>query len=55
MRRASSWPVAGDENPAFLDQQLAEISPEALQYRTFEVVIELAGRLAADGPLVPAM
>jgi ABC-type oligopeptide transport system substrate-binding subunit/class 3 adenylate cyclase len=30
----------------------SELSPEALQYRTFEVVGELIARLAEDGPLV---
>jgi ABC-type oligopeptide transport system substrate-binding subunit/class 3 adenylate cyclase len=33
-------------------ERLAELSPEALQYRTFAVVRELLGRLAADGPVV---
>jgi ABC-type oligopeptide transport system substrate-binding subunit/class 3 adenylate cyclase len=32
--------------------RLAELSPEALQYRTFEVVGELFTRLAEDGPVV---
>jgi oligopeptide transport system substrate-binding protein len=31
--------------------RLADLSPEALQYRTFEVVEALLERLAADGPL----
>ena len=31
--------------------RLAELSPEALQYRTFEVVATLVARLAQDGPL----
>ncbi len=31
--------------------RLAELSPEALQYRTFEVVGSLLERLAADGPV----
>ncbi len=35
--------------------RLAELSPEALQYRTFEVVRTLIERLAADGPLVVAL
>ncbi|HEU4997585.1 MAG TPA: ABC transporter substrate-binding protein [Lapillicoccus sp.] len=35
--------------------RLAELSPEALQYRTFEVVRALAARLAADGPVVFAV
>ncbi|HEX5016924.1 MAG TPA: ABC transporter substrate-binding protein [Actinomycetes bacterium] len=34
---------------------LAELSPEALQYRTFEVVRELLSRLAAQGPVVVAL
>src|SRR5439155_26900345 len=34
---------------------LAELSPEALQYRTFEVVRHLIERLASEGPLVVAM
>jgi ABC-type oligopeptide transport system substrate-binding subunit/class 3 adenylate cyclase len=32
--------------------KLAELSPEALQYRTFEVVATLATRLAEDGPVL---
>ena len=32
--------------------RLAELSPEALQYRTFDVIRELLARLAADGPVV---
>jgi ABC-type oligopeptide transport system substrate-binding subunit/class 3 adenylate cyclase len=32
--------------------RLAELSPEALQYRTFEVVGSLFARLAEDGPVV---
>ena len=32
--------------------RLAELSPEALQYRTFEVVRALLARLAQDGPVV---
>jgi ABC-type oligopeptide transport system substrate-binding subunit len=35
--------------------RLAELSPEALQYRTFEVVQTLFLRLAEDGPLVVAL
>jgi ABC-type transport system substrate-binding protein/class 3 adenylate cyclase len=35
--------------------RLAELSPEALQYRTFEVVRTLAARLAADGPVALAI
>jgi ABC-type oligopeptide transport system substrate-binding subunit/class 3 adenylate cyclase len=36
-------------------ERLAELSPEALQYRTFEVVGLLVERLAADRPLVLAL
>ncbi|MGA9161980.1 MAG: ABC transporter substrate-binding protein [Actinomycetota bacterium] len=32
--------------------RLAELSPEALQYRTFAVIRELLARLAADGPVI---
>ena len=32
--------------------KLAELSPEALQYRTFEVVATLVARLAEDGPVL---
>ena len=35
--------------------RLAELSPEALQYRTFEVVGACSQRLAADGPVVVAI
>jgi ABC-type transport system substrate-binding protein/class 3 adenylate cyclase len=35
--------------------RLAELSPEALQFRTFEVVRELLQRLAQDGPVVVAL
>jgi ABC-type oligopeptide transport system substrate-binding subunit/class 3 adenylate cyclase len=35
--------------------RLAELSPEALQYRTFEVVGALLRRLAEDGPVVVAI
>jgi ABC-type oligopeptide transport system substrate-binding subunit/class 3 adenylate cyclase len=35
--------------------RLAELSPEALQYRIFEEVRALVERLAADGPLVVAL
>ena len=35
--------------------RLAELSPEALQYRTFEVVRHLLERLAATGPVVVAL
>ena len=35
--------------------RLAELSPEALQYRTFEVVRSLLRRLAEDGPIAVAL
>ena len=35
--------------------RLAELSPEALQYRTFEVVGSLLERLAAEGPVAVAI
>ncbi len=35
--------------------RLEQLSPEALQYRTFEVIGELLERLAADGPVVVAV
>ncbi len=35
--------------------RMAELSPEALRYRTFEVVRTLLERLAADGPVVVAL
>jgi ABC-type oligopeptide transport system substrate-binding subunit/class 3 adenylate cyclase len=35
--------------------RLAELSPEALQYRTFEVVRTLMSRLAQDGPVAIAL
>jgi ABC-type oligopeptide transport system substrate-binding subunit/class 3 adenylate cyclase len=35
--------------------RLAELSPEALQYRTFEVVRGVLARLAEDGPLAVAL
>jgi ABC-type transport system substrate-binding protein/class 3 adenylate cyclase len=35
--------------------RLAELSPEALQYRTFEVVRHLFERLSEEGPLVVAL
>jgi len=35
--------------------RLAELSPEALQYRTFEVVGSLFERLAGDGPVIVAI
>ena len=37
------------------EARLAELSPEALQYRTFEVVAWLLRRLAEDGPVVVAI
>jgi ABC-type oligopeptide transport system substrate-binding subunit/class 3 adenylate cyclase len=36
-------------------RRLAELSPEALQYRTFEVIREALRRLAEDGPVVVAL
>jgi len=36
-------------------QRVAELSPEALQYRTFEVVRTLVARLAEDGPVALAL
>ena len=38
-----------------VESRLAELSPEALQYRTFEVVRTLLARLAADGPVAVAI
>ena len=35
--------------------RLAELSPEALQYRTFEVARSLLTRLATDGPVIVAL
>ena len=35
--------------------RLQELSPEALQYRTFEVIRHLLERLAQDGPVVAAL
>ena len=35
--------------------RLSELSPEALQYRTFEVVRHLLERLAEDGPVIVAL
>jgi ABC-type oligopeptide transport system substrate-binding subunit/class 3 adenylate cyclase len=56
---ATRYPYLGSLLGLALDAEsgarLAELSPEALQYRTFEVVIELVGRLAADGPLALAL
>jgi ABC-type transport system substrate-binding protein/class 3 adenylate cyclase len=37
---------------AEVHERLAELSPESLQYRIFEVVRSLCARLAEDGPLV---
>ncbi len=55
---AKRYPYLGSLLGLALDAEsaarLAELSPEALQYRTFEVVIELVDRLAADGPLALA-
>jgi ABC-type oligopeptide transport system substrate-binding subunit/class 3 adenylate cyclase len=36
-------------------ERLSELSPEALQYRTFEVVRELLRQLAEDGPVAVAL
>ncbi|MGZ6708534.1 MAG: ABC transporter substrate-binding protein [Solirubrobacteraceae bacterium] len=36
-------------------RRVDELAPEALQYRTFEVMGELVARLAADGPLALAL
>ncbi|HEY7754739.1 MAG TPA: ABC transporter substrate-binding protein [Actinomycetota bacterium] len=36
-------------------QRLSELSPEALQFRTFEVLRALIARLAEDGPVVVAL
>jgi ABC-type oligopeptide transport system substrate-binding subunit/class 3 adenylate cyclase len=56
---ATRYPYLGSLLGLALDAEsgarLAELSPEALQYRTFEVVIELVDRLAADGPLALAL
>ncbi len=38
-----------------VEARLAELSPEALQYRTFEVVRTLSARLAVDGPVAIAV
>ncbi|GAB3060230.1 ABC transporter substrate-binding protein [Intrasporangium mesophilum] len=38
-----------------VEARLAELSPEALQYRTFEVVRAFTSRLAADGPVAFAI
>ncbi len=35
--------------------RLAELSPEALQYRTFEVIRTLFGRIAEEGPVIVAL
>lgn len=56
---AKRYPYLGSLLGLALDAEsgarLAELSPEALQYRTFEVMIELVDRLAADGPLALAI
>jgi len=56
---ATRYPYLGSLLGLALDAdsaaRLAELSPEALQYRTFEVVIELVDRLAADGPVALAL
>ena len=38
-----------------VEARLTELSPEALQYRTFEVVRTLVARLATDGPVAIAV
>jgi ABC-type transport system substrate-binding protein/class 3 adenylate cyclase len=38
-----------------LEERLAQLSPEALRYRTFEVVATLVRRLAESGPVVVAI
>jgi ABC-type oligopeptide transport system substrate-binding subunit/class 3 adenylate cyclase len=56
---ARQYPYLGSLLGLALDAEsaarLAELSPEALQYRTFEVVIELVSRLAEDGPVALVM
>ena len=58
-RAASSLPYLAalldlEQDPDTADR-LAELSPEALRFRTFEVVSTLIARLAADGPLALAI
>ncbi|HEY8018712.1 MAG TPA: ABC transporter substrate-binding protein [Actinomycetota bacterium] len=48
-------PLLGLEPDPREAAHLAELSPEALQYRTFEVVRTLLSRLADDGPVVVAL
>ncbi len=48
-------PLLGLEPDPKEAAHLAELSPEALQYRTFEVVRTLLSRLADDGPVVVAL
>ena len=58
-RAAETYPYLGAMLGISLEPDaaghLAELSPEALQYRTFEVVRHLIERLASDGPLVVAL
>ena len=49
-RRCSASPLEPDDQA-----RLAELSPEALQYRTFEVVRSVVARLAQDGPVAVAL
>ncbi|MEO8475425.1 MAG: ABC transporter substrate-binding protein [Actinomycetota bacterium] len=48
-------PLLGLEPDPREAAHLGELSPEALQYRTFEVVRTLLSRLADDGPVVVAL
>ena len=48
-------PLLGLETDPREAAHLAELSPEALQYRTFEVVRTVLARLADDGPVVVAL
>jgi class 3 adenylate cyclase len=58
-RAAEVYPYLGSVLGVTLEPEaaarLAQLSPEALQYRTFEVVGALLGRLAEDGPVVAAI
>jgi ABC-type oligopeptide transport system substrate-binding subunit/class 3 adenylate cyclase len=55
-RTAEIYPYVGSLLDLSLEPdaqaKLAELSPEALQYRTFEVVATLVARLAEDGPVL---
>src|SRR5712692_7210619 len=59
VRAAEIYPYLGAMLGLALEPEaaarLAELSPEALQYRTFEVVRHLLERLAQDGPLAVAL